>query len=86
MTLLRRLVRREPFWQAHRTHFYQRATDNGLYDHGRGRARVRGQLALVALAVIIRVVPGRLERDRRADGWRASGRLAALPRFERGQP
>ena len=29
-TLLRRMVRREPFWAAHRTHFYQRATDNGL--------------------------------------------------------
>jgi hypothetical protein len=28
--LLRRLARREPFWAAHRTHFYQRATDNGL--------------------------------------------------------
>jgi UDP-N-acetylmuramyl pentapeptide phosphotransferase/UDP-N-acetylglucosamine-1-phosphate transferase len=30
ITLLRRLVRREPFWQSHRTHFYQRATDNGF--------------------------------------------------------
>jgi UDP-N-acetylmuramyl pentapeptide phosphotransferase/UDP-N-acetylglucosamine-1-phosphate transferase len=29
-TLLRRMARREPFWVAHRTHFYQRATDNGL--------------------------------------------------------
>src|ERR1700716_1181246 len=29
-TLLRRLVRGEPFWAAHRSHFYQRATDNGL--------------------------------------------------------
>jgi UDP-N-acetylmuramyl pentapeptide phosphotransferase/UDP-N-acetylglucosamine-1-phosphate transferase len=29
-TLLRRLVRREPFWTAHRSHFYQRATDNGF--------------------------------------------------------
>ena len=29
-TLLRRLVRREPFWAAHRTHYYQRATDNGF--------------------------------------------------------
>ncbi len=29
-TLLRRLVNREPFWAAHRSHFYQRATDNGL--------------------------------------------------------
>jgi UDP-N-acetylmuramyl pentapeptide phosphotransferase/UDP-N-acetylglucosamine-1-phosphate transferase len=30
VTLLRRLVRREPFWTAHRSHFYQRATDNGF--------------------------------------------------------
>jgi UDP-N-acetylmuramyl pentapeptide phosphotransferase/UDP-N-acetylglucosamine-1-phosphate transferase len=30
VTLLRRLGRREPFWAAHRSHFYQRATDNGF--------------------------------------------------------
>jgi UDP-N-acetylmuramyl pentapeptide phosphotransferase/UDP-N-acetylglucosamine-1-phosphate transferase len=30
VTLLRRIARREPFWAAHRTHFYQRATDNGF--------------------------------------------------------
>jgi hypothetical protein len=24
------MARREPFWAAHRTHFYQRATDNGF--------------------------------------------------------
>jgi UDP-N-acetylmuramyl pentapeptide phosphotransferase/UDP-N-acetylglucosamine-1-phosphate transferase len=30
VTLLRRLMRREPFWAAHRSHFYQRATDNGF--------------------------------------------------------
>jgi UDP-N-acetylmuramyl pentapeptide phosphotransferase/UDP-N-acetylglucosamine-1-phosphate transferase len=29
-TLLRRLMNGEPVWQAHRTHFYQRATDNGF--------------------------------------------------------
>jgi UDP-N-acetylmuramyl pentapeptide phosphotransferase/UDP-N-acetylglucosamine-1-phosphate transferase len=29
-TLLRRMSRREPFWAAHRSHFYQRATDNGF--------------------------------------------------------
>ena len=29
-TLLQRLARREPFWAAHRSHFYQRATDNGF--------------------------------------------------------
>jgi len=30
ITLLRRIVRREPFWKAHRSHIYQRATDNGF--------------------------------------------------------
>lgn len=30
LTLLRRMIRREPFWLAHRSHFYQRATDNGF--------------------------------------------------------
>jgi UDP-N-acetylmuramyl pentapeptide phosphotransferase/UDP-N-acetylglucosamine-1-phosphate transferase len=30
VTLLRRLARREAFWAAHRSHFYQRATDNGF--------------------------------------------------------
>jgi UDP-N-acetylmuramyl pentapeptide phosphotransferase/UDP-N-acetylglucosamine-1-phosphate transferase len=30
VTLLRRIGRREPFWAAHRSHFYQRATDNGF--------------------------------------------------------
>ncbi len=29
ITLLKRLARREKVWQAHREHFYQRATDNG---------------------------------------------------------
>lgn len=30
ITLGRRIARREPFLSAHRTHFYQRATDNGF--------------------------------------------------------
>ncbi|QOZ70572.1 glycosyl transferase [Bradyrhizobium arachidis] len=30
ITLFRRVARREPFWSAHRSHFYQRATDNGF--------------------------------------------------------
>ncbi|MBN9040800.1 MAG: glycosyl transferase [Rhizobiales bacterium 62-47] len=29
-TLIRRAMNREPVWQAHRSHFYQRATDNGF--------------------------------------------------------
>jgi len=30
ITLLRRLCRREKVWEAHRSHFYQKATDNGF--------------------------------------------------------
>lgn len=30
ITLLRRLRRREKVWEAHRSHFYQKATDNGF--------------------------------------------------------
>jgi UDP-N-acetylmuramyl pentapeptide phosphotransferase/UDP-N-acetylglucosamine-1-phosphate transferase len=30
ITLVRRAACREPLWQAHRTHFYQRATDRGF--------------------------------------------------------
>jgi UDP-N-acetylmuramyl pentapeptide phosphotransferase/UDP-N-acetylglucosamine-1-phosphate transferase len=30
ITLLRRLLKREAFWAAHRSHYYQRATDNGF--------------------------------------------------------
>jgi UDP-N-acetylmuramyl pentapeptide phosphotransferase/UDP-N-acetylglucosamine-1-phosphate transferase len=30
VTLARRMIRREPFWVAHRSHYYQRATDNGF--------------------------------------------------------
>jgi len=30
ITLFRRLARRERVWEAHRSHFYQRATDNGF--------------------------------------------------------
>jgi len=30
LTLLRRIARGEPFWMAHRSHYYQRATNNGF--------------------------------------------------------
>jgi UDP-N-acetylmuramyl pentapeptide phosphotransferase/UDP-N-acetylglucosamine-1-phosphate transferase len=51
LTLLRRLIRGESIMQAHRTHFYQRATERGL-----SVMRVVGQvfalnLALAALAI-----------------------------------
>jgi UDP-N-acetylmuramyl pentapeptide phosphotransferase/UDP-N-acetylglucosamine-1-phosphate transferase len=51
LTLLRRIINREPFWLAHRSHFYQRATDRG-WSVSEIVARVFAvNLALVALAV-----------------------------------
>ena len=41
LTLLRRLLRGERIWQAHREHFYQRASAGGM-----GHARVAGAVAL----------------------------------------
>ncbi|QDL98596.1 glycosyltransferase family 4 protein [Rhodopseudomonas palustris] len=46
LTLLRRMIRRERFWLAHRTHFYQRATDNGFPVRA-----VVGQVCLLNLAL-----------------------------------
>ncbi|MET4390463.1 UDP-N-acetylmuramyl pentapeptide phosphotransferase/UDP-N-acetylglucosamine-1-phosphate transferase [Bradyrhizobium sp. F1.4.3] len=52
VTLFRRISRREQFWSAHRSHFYQRATDNSFTVH-----RVIGEvlalnLVLAGLAIV----------------------------------
>jgi UDP-N-acetylmuramyl pentapeptide phosphotransferase/UDP-N-acetylglucosamine-1-phosphate transferase len=52
VTLLRRVIRREPFWVAHRSHFYQRATDNGFTVQQVVREMFGLNLALAALAAI----------------------------------
>jgi UDP-N-acetylmuramyl pentapeptide phosphotransferase/UDP-N-acetylglucosamine-1-phosphate transferase len=57
VTLLRRLARHEKVWAAHRSHFYQRATDNGF-----SVLRVVGEVfalnvALAALAIASTVTP-----------------------------
>ncbi len=50
ITLLRRLAKGEPVWQAHRSHFYQRATDSGYSVYQIvGRVFVLN-IALIALA------------------------------------
>jgi UDP-N-acetylmuramyl pentapeptide phosphotransferase/UDP-N-acetylglucosamine-1-phosphate transferase len=60
LTLLRRMKDREPFWQAHRTHYYQLATERG-YSVAEIVARVFAtNLALVALAIATVLWPGRL--------------------------
>jgi UDP-N-acetylmuramyl pentapeptide phosphotransferase/UDP-N-acetylglucosamine-1-phosphate transferase len=52
VTLLRRVMRREPFWIAHRSHFYQRATDNGFTVQQVVRDVFGLNLVLAALAAI----------------------------------
>jgi hypothetical protein len=49
--LLRRLVRREKFWAAHRSHFYQRATDNGFTVMGVVREVFALNAGLAVLAI-----------------------------------
>jgi hypothetical protein len=46
ITLAQRIARHEPFWIAHRTHFYQRATDNGFTV-----ARVVGEVFVLNVAL-----------------------------------
>ena len=49
ITLLRRIVRREPVWQAHRQHAYQRGVDQGL--SAKRVSTVSGIYALIASVV-----------------------------------
>src|SRR5262249_2427105 len=51
ITLLRRISRRERFWEAHRSHFYQRATDNGFSVPAIVARVVLVNLVLAALAL-----------------------------------
>jgi UDP-N-acetylmuramyl pentapeptide phosphotransferase/UDP-N-acetylglucosamine-1-phosphate transferase len=52
LTLCRRLVANEPFWQAHRAHFYQRAVDHGLTVREIVSRVFLVNLALAALALV----------------------------------
>jgi UDP-N-acetylmuramyl pentapeptide phosphotransferase/UDP-N-acetylglucosamine-1-phosphate transferase len=56
ITLLRRIVRGEKVWQAHRSHFYQRATDHGftVIQIVRRVFIVNLVLAALALATVLR--------------------------------
>jgi UDP-N-acetylmuramyl pentapeptide phosphotransferase/UDP-N-acetylglucosamine-1-phosphate transferase len=59
ITLFRRLVRCEPFWEGHRTHFYQRATDKGFTTMAVVARVFAVNIGLGILAVISVIVPGR---------------------------
>jgi UDP-N-acetylmuramyl pentapeptide phosphotransferase/UDP-N-acetylglucosamine-1-phosphate transferase len=51
ITLVRRIARGEPFWTAHRSHFYQRAIDNGYSVQGVAREVFSLNVVLAALAI-----------------------------------
>jgi UDP-N-acetylmuramyl pentapeptide phosphotransferase/UDP-N-acetylglucosamine-1-phosphate transferase len=57
ITLIRRMLRREPILQAHRSHFYQRATDNGFTTMGVVTRVFAVNVGLGALALITVVAP-----------------------------
>src|SRR5215207_1374 len=57
ITLCRRLARGEKVWQAHRTHFYQRATDNGFSVLKVSASVFCLNLVLAALAFATLVLP-----------------------------
>ena len=60
ITLLRRAANREPVWQAHRSHFYQRATDRGFRVIEVVARVFVVNLALAALALATILFPSRL--------------------------
>jgi UDP-N-acetylmuramyl pentapeptide phosphotransferase/UDP-N-acetylglucosamine-1-phosphate transferase len=58
-TLLRRLLRGEPIWRAHRTHFYQLATDRGFSVTDVVARVFLVNVCLCALAAATVIAPGR---------------------------
>jgi UDP-N-acetylmuramyl pentapeptide phosphotransferase/UDP-N-acetylglucosamine-1-phosphate transferase len=59
ITIARRWWNGERIWQAHRTHFYQRATDRGLTVLGIVTRVFAANVVLAALAILTVVNPGR---------------------------
>lgn len=83
ITLVRRIVEREPFWRAHRSHFYQRALERGFTVKGVVSRVFALNLVLTALAIATVLVPGHLVSwTSIALGIAAVGWL--LSRFSRG--
>jgi len=56
ITLLQRISRREAFWEAHRSHFYQRATDNGFTSSDVVRQIFMLNVGLAILATVSAIV------------------------------
>jgi UDP-N-acetylmuramyl pentapeptide phosphotransferase/UDP-N-acetylglucosamine-1-phosphate transferase len=62
VTLIRRLSRGETIWHAHRTHFYQRATDNGRSVAAIVSRVLIVNIVLAGLAILTVVAQGQLAR------------------------
>ena len=77
ITLFRRLSRKEKVWQAHRTHFYQRATDNGFSVTAGDGAGIRGEHRARGTGADLRSTEYARLRNRVPCGRSASRRLAA---------
>jgi UDP-N-acetylmuramyl pentapeptide phosphotransferase/UDP-N-acetylglucosamine-1-phosphate transferase len=60
ITLIRRVARGEPFWQPHRTHFYQRANQVGFSVRDVVTRVFVANVALAALALMTVAAPGRV--------------------------
>jgi UDP-N-acetylmuramyl pentapeptide phosphotransferase/UDP-N-acetylglucosamine-1-phosphate transferase len=82
ITLFRRLARREPFWIAHRSHYYQRATDHGFSVRQVVTEVFLLNLLLAALA-IASIVIGSTAVDLALLALGALGVMAVLVRFSR---
>jgi UDP-N-acetylmuramyl pentapeptide phosphotransferase/UDP-N-acetylglucosamine-1-phosphate transferase len=59
ITLLRRMLRGEPFWEGHRSHFYQRATDKGFTTTAIVARVFAVNVGLGVLALVTVIMPGR---------------------------
>ena len=62
VTLARRLRRREPVWEAHRTHFYQRATDRGF-----SVQEIVARVFVLNVALAVLALVSAIEPDPRVD-------------------
>jgi UDP-N-acetylmuramyl pentapeptide phosphotransferase/UDP-N-acetylglucosamine-1-phosphate transferase len=83
VTLLRRLMRGEPFWVAHRSHFYQRATDNG-FTVQQVVSRVFAVNVVLAVLAAVSIKTGSLAAD--VASLVAGAAAVAFVMFRFGQP
>jgi UDP-N-acetylmuramyl pentapeptide phosphotransferase/UDP-N-acetylglucosamine-1-phosphate transferase len=85
VTLLRRMAAGERFWDAHRSHFYQRATDNGLSVRQVVTRVFLLNLLLAALAATS-IAAGSTGVDLAVLALGALGVMVVLVRFSRSRP